>query len=71
MEDLRSSRACCGLVPTAPTEDALRTIFVLSGMSSNVAIMSLPGRLFGTRAASYGIIPIPRGTARVWPRRVS
>src|SRR4051794_15799583 len=31
MEDLRASRACCGLAPTAAAEDALRTIFVLSG----------------------------------------
>ena len=37
MEDLRSSRACCGLVPTAPTEDALRTIFVLSGRGDEVS----------------------------------
>jgi Fe2+ transport system protein FeoA len=31
MDDRRPSRACCGLVPSASAEDALRAIFVLSG----------------------------------------
>ncbi len=45
MEDLRSSRACCGLVPTAPTEDALRTIFVLSGRGDEVSTSALARHL--------------------------
>ena len=45
MEDLRSSRACCGLVPTAPTEDALRTIFVLSGRGDDVSTSVLARQL--------------------------
>ena len=45
MEDLRSSRACCGLVPTAPTEDALRTIFVLSGRGDEVTTSALARHL--------------------------
>lgn len=45
MEDLRSSRACCGLVPTAPTEDALRTIFVLSGRGDEVSTSALARQL--------------------------
>ena len=31
MDDLRPSRVCCGLAPTASAEDVLRTIFVRSG----------------------------------------
>jgi DtxR family Mn-dependent transcriptional regulator len=49
MEDLRSSRACCGLVPTAPTEDALRTIFVLSGRGDEVTTSAL-ARYLGVSA---------------------
>ena len=45
MEDLRSSRACCGLVPTAPTEDALRIIFVLSGRGDEVSTSALARHL--------------------------
>ena len=45
MEDLRSSRACCGMVPTAPTEDALRTIFVLSGPGDDVSTSVLARHL--------------------------
>jgi DtxR family transcriptional regulator, Mn-dependent transcriptional regulator len=45
MEDLRSSRACCGLVPTAPTEDALRTIFVLTGRGDEVSTSVLARHL--------------------------
>jgi DtxR family transcriptional regulator, Mn-dependent transcriptional regulator len=45
MEDLRSSRACCGLAPTAPAEDALRTIFVLSGRGGPVSTSALARQL--------------------------
>ena len=45
MEDLRPSRACCGLAPTAPAEDALRTIFVLSGMGTPVSTSALARHL--------------------------
>jgi DtxR family transcriptional regulator, Mn-dependent transcriptional regulator len=45
MEDLRSSRACCGLAPTAPAEDALRTIFVLAGRGVPVTTSALARQL--------------------------
>jgi DtxR family transcriptional regulator, Mn-dependent transcriptional regulator len=45
MEDLRPSRACCGLAPTAPAEDALRTIFVLSGRGEPVSTSALARHL--------------------------
>jgi DtxR family Mn-dependent transcriptional regulator len=45
MEDLRSPRACCGLVPTVPAEDALRTIFVLSGRGEEVSTSVLARHL--------------------------
>jgi DtxR family transcriptional regulator, Mn-dependent transcriptional regulator len=45
MEDLRASRACCGLAPTAPAEDALRTIFVLSGRGEPVSTSALARHL--------------------------
>jgi DtxR family transcriptional regulator, Mn-dependent transcriptional regulator len=45
MEDLRSSRACCGLAPTAPAEDTLRTIFVLSGRGDPVSTSALARQL--------------------------
>jgi DtxR family Mn-dependent transcriptional regulator len=45
MEDLRASRACCGLAPTAPAEDALRTIFVLSGRGGPVSTSALAHHL--------------------------
>ena len=45
MEDLRPSRACCGLAPTAPAEDALRTIFVLSGRGGPVSTSALARQL--------------------------
>lgn len=41
MTDRRSSLACCGLEPTAPTEDALRTIFVLCGRGEPVTTSAL------------------------------
>jgi DtxR family Mn-dependent transcriptional regulator len=45
MEDRRSSRTCCGLAPTAPAEDALRTIFVLSGRGGPVSTSVLARHL--------------------------
>lgn len=45
MEDLRTSRACCGLAPTAPAEDALRTIFVLAGRGEPVSTSTLARHL--------------------------
>jgi DtxR family Mn-dependent transcriptional regulator len=45
MEDLRSSLACCGMAPTAPTEDALRTIFVLAGRGEAVSTSALARHL--------------------------
>ena len=45
MEDLRPSRACCGLAPTAPAEDALRTVFVLSGRGDAVSTSALARQL--------------------------
>lgn len=39
--ETRSSRACCGLAPTAATEDALRTIFVLYGRTGPVSTSKL------------------------------
>jgi DtxR family transcriptional regulator, Mn-dependent transcriptional regulator len=55
MEDLRSSRACCGLVPTAPTEDALRTIFVLSGRGDEVSTSAL-ARYLGVAPPSVSVM---------------
>lgn len=37
MNDLRSPATCCGMPPTAAVEDALRTIFVLSGRGGPVS----------------------------------
>jgi DtxR family transcriptional regulator, Mn-dependent transcriptional regulator len=48
MEDLRPSRACCGLAPTASAEDALRTIFVLSGRGDPVSTSALARHLHVT-----------------------
>jgi DtxR family transcriptional regulator, Mn-dependent transcriptional regulator len=45
MEDLRASRACCGLAPTAPAEDALRTIFVLTARGGPVRTADLAHHL--------------------------
>ena len=45
MEDLRPSRACCGLAPTVPAEDALRTIFVLAGRGLPVSTSALARHL--------------------------
>ena len=45
MDDRRPSRACCGLAPTAPAEDALRTVFVLSGRGGPVSTSSLARQL--------------------------
>jgi DtxR family transcriptional regulator, Mn-dependent transcriptional regulator len=56
MEDLRSSRACCGLVPTAPTEDALRTIFVLSGRGDEVSTSALARHLHVTPPTVSGML---------------
>ena len=65
MEDLRSSRACCGLAPTAPAEDALRTIFVLSGRGDPVSTSVLARHLHVTaptvssmlrRLAEHGLV---------------
>jgi DtxR family Mn-dependent transcriptional regulator len=65
MEDLRSSRACCGLAPTAPAEDALRTIFVLSGRGDPVSTSVLAHHLHVTaptvssmlrRLAEHGLV---------------
>ena len=73
MEDLRSSRACCGLVPTAPTEDALRTIFVLSGRGDEVSTSALARHLgvapptvsvMLKRLAEHGLVERTRTTAR-------
>jgi DtxR family transcriptional regulator, Mn-dependent transcriptional regulator len=65
MEDLRSSRACCGLAPTAPAEDALRTIFVLAGRGAPVSTSVLARHLHVTaptvssmlrRLAEHGLV---------------
>jgi DtxR family Mn-dependent transcriptional regulator len=65
MEDLRSSRACCGLAPTAPAEDALRTIFVLAGRGDPVSTSALARHLQVTaptvssmlrRLAEHGLV---------------
>jgi DtxR family Mn-dependent transcriptional regulator len=48
MEDLRPSRACCGLAPTASAEDALRTIFVLVGRGDPVSTSALARHLHVT-----------------------
>ena len=48
MEDVRTSRACCGLAPTGPTEDALRTIFVVSGQCGPVSTSALARHLHVT-----------------------
>jgi DtxR family Mn-dependent transcriptional regulator len=45
MTDLRSSTACCGVLPTPAVEDALRTIFVLSGRDEPVSTSVLALRL--------------------------
>lgn len=44
-DDQRPSRACCGLAPTPPAEDALRTIFVLAGRGDPVTTSALAARL--------------------------
>jgi DtxR family transcriptional regulator, Mn-dependent transcriptional regulator len=45
MDDRRPSRACCGLVPSASAEDALRAIFVLSGRGDPVDASALARHL--------------------------
>ncbi len=45
MVDVRSSAACCGLSPTPAVEDALRTIFVLSGRGEPVSTSALATHL--------------------------
>lgn len=45
MPDTRSSQACCGLAPTPPVEDTLRTIFVLSGRAEPVSTSALAQEL--------------------------
>ncbi len=45
MEDLRPSRACCGLTPTPPAEDTLRTVFVLAGRGEPVSTSALARHL--------------------------
>ena len=45
MDDVRTSSACCGLAPTGATEDALRTIFVLSGRDGPVSTSVLARHL--------------------------
>lgn len=41
MVDARPTRTCCGTSPTVPMEDALRTIFVLSGRGEAVTTSML------------------------------
>jgi DtxR family Mn-dependent transcriptional regulator len=65
MPDQRSSPACCGLSPTPSAEDALRTIFVLSGRGEPVTTSLLAARLDVTpptvssmlkRLAEHGLV---------------
>jgi DtxR family Mn-dependent transcriptional regulator len=49
--DTRPTRDCCGLEPTAPVEDALRTIFVLSGRGEPVTTSRL-SQLLGVRPST-------------------
>jgi DtxR family Mn-dependent transcriptional regulator len=45
MTDERSSRTCCGLTPTPAVEDALRTVYVLSGRAEPVTTSALAREL--------------------------
>jgi len=65
MLDQRPSPACCGLAPTPPAEDALRTIFVLAGRGEPVTTSALSARLDVTpptvssmlkRLAEHGLV---------------
>jgi DtxR family Mn-dependent transcriptional regulator len=51
MTDARPSRDCCGLDPTPPVEDALRTVFVLTGRGEPVTT-SLLAQVLGVQPST-------------------
>ena len=68
MEDVRTSRACCGLAPTGLAEDVLRTIFVRAGRGDPVSASALAYHLDVTAATvssmlrrleEYGLVDRP------------
>lgn len=58
MDDLRPTRVCCGLAPTASTEDVLRTIFVRGDPPDTAAlarVLDVPPSLID-RLEDHGLV---------------